>query len=62
MFNQVKIPFKPINKLDLSCKASFVAILVCFHQNSRRKMGQKACVNIVQVEEKVATKIGEYAT
>ena len=56
--NQVKMPLKTINKLDLSCKASLAAILVTFHQNSCKKIGQKACLNITQVEEQVAAEIG----
>ena len=58
MLNHVKIPLEPINKLDLSCKASLAAILVTFHQNSCKKIGQKACLNITQVAEQVAAEIG----
>ena len=49
VLNHVKILLEPINKLDLSCKASLATFLVCFYRNSYRKMGQKACVNKAQV-------------
>ena len=54
----VKSCLEPINKLEMSCKASFAAVLGCFHRYSCRKMGQKACVNKTQV----AAEIQEYAT
>ena len=57
----VKSCLEPTNKLEMSCKASFVAVLGCFHRYSCRKMGQKVCVNKTHVAKQVAAEIEEYA-
>mgnify|MGYP004721388157 CR=1 FL=1 len=55
---RIHASLEPTNKLETSCKASFEAVLGCFHRYSCRKMSQKACVNKTQV----AAEIEEYAT